>query len=197
MIILYCYDIGVRQKVHNYFRDLGLTIEASPPGEFRIRSLAADVEALLIVGDTPAGYISSLDLRLPVFNVGRYQLGNSFHFREYTDPALLRMLSAFSSSDPFFSYNDILFGKVGAVLFLGYDMKLTPTERAMLHLLVTNSDRDVHADELRGVCIGDSYAESNTVSKHISRINRKAVNIGGRKMIFSPAKGYYRIKKYI
>lgn len=197
MIILYCYDIVERQKVHNYFRDRGLAVEASPPGEFRVRSFAADVEALLMIGDVPPGYISTLDPSLPIFTVGRYQLGNSFHFREYTDPRLLQMLSGFSSSDPFFSYNDILFGKVGAVLFLGYDMKLTPTERAILHLLITNADRNVHIDELRGACIGDSYAGNNTVSKHISQINRKAMNIGGRKMIFSPAQGYYRVKKYI
>ncbi len=197
MIILYCYDIDERQRVHNYFRDRGLTVEATPPGEYRIRSFAADVEALLIIGETPPGYVSSLNPHLPIFNVGRYQLGDAFHFREYTDPQLFEMLGSFSSADPFFSYNDILFGKADAVLFLGYDIKLTPTERAMLRLLVTNADRAVHVEELLGACIGDLYVGNNTVSKHISQINRKAMNIGGRKMIFSPAKGYYKIRKYI
>ena len=31
MIILYCYDIEERIKVHNYFRDRGLSLEASAP----------------------------------------------------------------------------------------------------------------------------------------------------------------------
>ena len=93
MIILYCYDIEKRIEVHNYFRDLGLTIEASAPMEFRLRGFAADAEALLIVGDTPPGYIATLNLQLPIFNVGRYQLGDAFHFRDYTDPRLFEMLA--------------------------------------------------------------------------------------------------------
>ena len=143
MIILYCYDIERRTEIHNYFRDLGLTIEASAPREFRLRGFAADAEALLIIGDTPPGYISCLNHRLPIFNVGRYQLGDAFHFREYTDPRLLEMLTEFSSDDPFFSYNDVLFGKAGKVLFLGYDMKLNSVQRSILHFLVKNKDRRV------------------------------------------------------
>ncbi|MBO5701852.1 MAG: hypothetical protein J6S71_05400 [Clostridia bacterium] len=197
MIILYCYDIEKRIEVHNYFRDLGLTIEASAPREFRLRGFAADAEALLIVGDTPPGYIATLNLQLPIFNVGRYQLGDAFHFREYTDPRLAQMLSAFSSDEPFFSYNDILFGKTGRVLFLGYDMKLNSVQRSILHFLVKNKDRSVPSDELIEVCFGDTHKSHIVLSKEISRINAKAFNIGGRRMICSPARGYYRIKKYI
>ncbi len=197
MIILYCYDIEKRIEVHNYFRDLGLNVEASAPREFRLRGFAADAEALLIVGDTPPGYIYCLNPRVPVFNVGRYQLGDAFHFREYTDPRLLEMLTEFSSNDPFFSYNDVLFGKVGKVLFLGYDMKLNSVQRSILHFLVKNKDRGVTTDELMDVCFGDTHKNRAVLSKEISRINAKAHNIGGRKMICSPARGYYRIKKYI
>ena len=82
-----------------------------------MRGFAADAEALLIIGDTPPGYIATLNLQLPIFNVGRYQLGDAFHFRDYTDPRLFEMLSSFSSSDPFFSYNDVLFGRARKVLF--------------------------------------------------------------------------------
>lgn len=197
MIILYCYDIEKRIEVHNYFRDLGLMIEASAPREFRLRGFAEDAEALLIVGDTPPGYIATLNLQLPVFNVGKYRLGDAFHFREYTDSHLAQMLSAFSSSEPFFSYNEILFGKTGKVLFLGYDMKLNSTQRSILCFLVKNKDRSVHIQELIDVCLGDTHQKNSAVSKEISRINAKAYNIGGRKMICSPARGYYRIKKYI
>ena len=197
MIILYCYDIEERIRVHNYFRDLGLSIEASAPREFRLRGFGADAEALLIVGDVPPGYIATLNLQLPLFNVGRYQLGDAIHFRDYTDPRLFEMLSAFSSQDPFFSYNDVLFGKVGKVLFLGYDMKLNSVQRSILNLLVKNKDRSVHSSEIMDVCFGDAYKSNTSLSKEISRINAKAYNIGGRKMICSPARGYYRIKKFI
>jgi hypothetical protein len=197
MIILYCYDIEKRIEVHNYFRDLGLTIEASAPREFRLRGFAADAEALIIVGETPPGYIATLNSRLPLFNVGKYQLGNAFHFTDYKDPKLFRMLSAFSSTDPFFSYNDVLFGKVGKVLFLGYDMKLSSTQRSILNHLVKNKDRSVPSDELINVCFGDTHKSRTALSKEISCINAKAYNIGQRKMICSPSRGYYRIKKFI
>ena len=197
MIILYCYDIDKRIEVHNYFRDLGLTIEASAPREFRLRGFASDAEALLIVGETPPGYVFSLNRDLPIFNVGRHQLGDAFHFRDYKDPRLFEMLIEFSSSEPFFSYNDVLLGKLGKVLFLGYDMKLNGTQRSILNFFVKNKERMVSADELMEVCIGDGYKSRTVLSKQISRINEKAYNIGGRKMICSPERGFYRIKKYI
>ncbi|MBO5970803.1 MAG: hypothetical protein J6S14_20200, partial [Clostridia bacterium] len=131
------------------------------------------------------------------FNVGRYQLGDAFHFRDYTDPRLFEMLSSFSSSDPFFSYNDVLFGRARKVLFLGYDMKLSSAQRSILHFLVKNKDRSVSCDELMEVCFGDVHKKRTILSKEISRINAKSYNIGGRKMICSPTRGYYRIKKYI
>lgn len=197
MIILYCYDVAERQIVHNYFRDHGITIDAVPLNEFRIRSYAADTEALLIVGDTPPGFVSTLNTEPALFTVGKYQLLYSTHFRDYDDPVLLEMLSVYSSGAQFFSYNDILFGKSDAVLFLGYDLKLNARERAILKFLVQNSDRDVWVEELAEICIGDYHCKSSAITKYISQINRKAVNIGGRKMIFSPSAGFYRIKKYI
>ena len=197
MIVLYCNDIDKRIEVHNYFRDRGLLIEASVPRDFHIRSFAADAEALLIVGEVPPGYIETLNPEIPLFNVGRYQLGNAFHFRDHKDPRLLEMISAFSSSEPFFSYNDVLFGKLGRVLFLGYDMKLTPSERSILHFLIVNSDRSVSIEEILEICIGDAYKKRSSVSKIISLINSKAHDIGGRRMICSPSKGCYQIEKYI
>ncbi len=197
MIILYCYDIDERQRVHNYFRDLGVMTEAVPPAEIRIRSYSADAEAMLIVGTTPPGFIISLNPELPLFTVGRHQLGDSFHFRDYKDPKLFEMLSAFSSDEPFFTYNDVLFGKLGKVLLLGYDLGLTPTERSILSLLVSESGRLVSAEEILEKCIGDVHGKRSAVSSHISHINKKAMNIGGRRIISSPSSGYYKIKKYI
>ena len=197
MIILYCNDISKRTEVHNYFRDRGLLIEASVPRDFHIKSFAAYAEALLIVGEVAPGFVATLNPRLPLFNVGRYQLADAFHFREYDDPELLRMLSAFSPQEPFFSYNDVLFGKLGKVLFLGYDMKLSATQRSVLCYLVLNSDRQISCEEILEVCLGDSYKQRSSVSKIVSTINSKAYQIGGRRMICSHERGYYRIEKYI
>jgi len=197
MILLYCDDIAVRQTVHDYFKRNGILLDAVPLCEFSIRTYAAETEALLIVGDTPPGMLSSLNPQVPVFCVAKYRLGNSFHFREYTDPELLQMLGVYSSSEQYFSYNDVLFGKLGAVLFLGYDLKLSDAERAILGHLVLNSERDVPSEEIYEVCFGDPHGKTGRLANYVSSINRKAINIGGRKMICSPASGFYRIKKYI
>ncbi len=197
MILLYCYDIEERRMLHNYFRDKGVLIEATPPGEYHSRSYAASTEALLICGNTPPGFVSMLNPHVPIISVCKYPLGDSFNFREYTDPNLLELLMSFSGGDPYFEYNEVLFAKKNEILFLGYELKLTSTERAILYFLVSEKDRDVAIEEITEACLGDTHMKEANVSKHISQINRKAKEIGGRTMIFSPKPHYYRIRKYI
>jgi DNA-binding response OmpR family regulator len=172
-------------------------IEASVPRDFHIKSFAAYAEALLIVGEVAPGFVATLNPDLPLFNVGRYQLADAFHFIDYKDPRLFEMLWAFSPQEPFFSYNDVLFCKLGRVLFLGYELKLTAAQRSVLRYLVLNSDRQVSCEELLEICLGDAHKKRTSVSKLVSAINAKAYDIGGRRMICSPERGFYRIEKYI
>jgi DNA-binding winged helix-turn-helix (wHTH) protein len=90
-----------------------------------------------------------------------------------------------------------LFCKLGRVLFLGYELKLTAAQRSVLRYLVLNSDRQVSCDELLEICLGDAHKKRASVSKLVSAINAKAYDIGGRRMICSPERGFYRIEKYI
>lgn len=197
MILLYCYDIDERQRVHNYFRARGLLTEAVAPSELEARSFSSDADAILIVGKAPQGLISRIDPELPIFTVGDDQLEASFHFFDLHAPGLLEMLTAFSSAEAYFSCNDVLFGKQDGVFLLGYDLRLTPTERALLTLLACEYQSSVSTDELVSACLGDCYADRGSISAHISQINKKAINIGGRSLIEASANGFYRIKKYI
>ena len=197
MILLYCYDIDERRVLHNYFRDRGVILEATPPGEYRLRSYASSTAALLISGNTPPGLVAELNPHIPIISIGKYSLGDSINFRDHTDPNLLELLLGYSGGEPGFDYNDVLFAVKDKILYLGYELKLTSTERAILHYLVQVSGRDVAIDEITEACLGDTHLKDSNAAKHISQINRKAKEIGGRNMIFSPAPHFYRIKKYI
>ena len=197
MILLYCFDIEERFRLHGYFRDKGIRMVAVPPSEFRIRSFELSTDAILIAGKTPYGFISEINPEAMIINIGKYSLGASINFNDHTDPHLLELLSSFPQTDESFDYNGILYSSGKDVIYLGYVLKLTPTERAILALLVSQKDRDVSSDEIAGACMGDVHLRGSTISKHISAINAKAKRIGGRTIIYSPENHYYKLHKYI
>ena len=51
MILLYCFDIDERFRIHDYFREKGIRLESVSPSEFRIRSYALGTDAILIAGE--------------------------------------------------------------------------------------------------------------------------------------------------
>lgn len=197
MILLYCFDLDERVRIHGYFRDRGIRLEATAPSDFRTRSYLFGTEAILVAGRIPSGFLCELNPEIPVITIGKYPIGDSIAFRDYRDPRLLEILSSFSESDASFDHNGILYSNGKTVIYLGYVLDLTDTERAILSLLVSESERDVSVNELAEICIGETHARNATVTKHVSSINAKAKRIGGRTVIYSPTDHYYRLKKYI
>lgn len=196
MILLYCFDIDERFRIHDYFREKGIRLESVSPSEFRIRSYALGTDAILIAGNTPYGFISEINPAVPLITIGEYPLGDSINFSNYEDRRLLDLLYSFPDADQSFDYNGVLYSTGKEVIYLGYVLQLTPTEREILGFLVAERDRDVPTKEIAEAC-GDLHLKESTVSRHISSINSKAKTIGGRTVIFSPSNHYYRIKKYI
>lgn len=196
MILLYCFDIDERFRIHDYFRGKGIRLESVSPSEFRIRSYSLGTDAILIAGNTPYGFISEINPAVPLITIGEYPLGDSINFNSYNDQRLLELLSEFPDADESFNYNGILYTIGKDVIYLGYVLKLTPTERAILGFLVSEKDSGVPTKEIAEAC-GDPHMKESTVSRHISSINSKAKTIGGRTIIFSPSDHCYRILKYI
>ena len=197
MILLYCYDIEERRKLHSYFRDKGVCLEAVPPSDFRIRSYSLSADAIVIAGKVPCGFIFELNPNITLVTIGKYSLGDSINFKDHTDSGLLNLLLSFPDADQTFDYNGILWGKGTDIYYLGYKFNLTKTEGSILSYLVSEKDREVSCEEIAQACIGDPHAKSSTITKHISSINGKAQKIGGRMIIYSPNDHYYKIKKYI
>ncbi len=197
MILLYCRNIEDRRRIHNYLRDKGVLIEAVPLSEFESATYKADAGAVLLAGSVPPGLVMTIDPRLPVITIGRFPLKGSLCFREYSDPELLQILKDLSDDSLDFEYNNILFAKGKDVIYLGYRLCLTPSERAILAFLVKHAEKEIAARELSQACLGDIHLPLTNISKHISAINRKAMPIGGRKIIISPSRGNYMIGRYI
>ena len=197
MILLYCFDIDERARLHSYFGEKSIRLEAVPPSEFRRRSYFLGTDAILIAGKTPCGFIEELNPDVPLITIGKYSLGDSINFRDHKDPRLTDLLSGFPDADLSFDYNGLLYTAGDRVIYLGYELKLTRSEREILGLLVLQRDRNVSTAEIAEVGLGDCHIKGSTVSKHISSINSKAKKIGGRTMICSPTDHFYRINKYI
>jgi hypothetical protein len=196
MILLYCFDIEERFRLYDYFSKNGIRLECVLPSEFRIRSYSLGTDAILIAGNTPYGFISEINPAVPLITIGEYPLGESVNFKKHTDPRLIRLLSSFPEASEVFDYNGILYSSSGEVIFLGYELKLTGTEKTIVSFLISQKDRDASCKEIAEVC-GDPHLKASTITKHISSINSKSKIIGGRTIVYSPLDGYYRIKKYI
>lgn len=196
MIVFYCADIGLRQRVHDYFREEDIFLKSIGLSELESAARGDYADAILTVGDIPVGLLTCIDPRVPVVSVGRHPIGDSVFFRDYKDPELLELLKDFSSRESI-SYNDALFVRGEEVLYLGYALDLTPTERSVLSFLLKYPETAFSADELTQACIGDIHLDKANIVRHIRRINQKARVIGGRDLIYSVERGIYRMAKYI
>ena len=82
------------------------------------------------------------------------------------------------------------------VRYLGYLMLLTASEYEILLALVKSGG----CHDKRSICelLGkETKTAVNSIAVHVSAINRKAVEIGGRKIIGTDRKKGYFIEKYI
>ena len=76
---------------------------------------------------------------------------------------------------------------MGTVYFLGYLMALTPTEYSILKAVIEQGH--LSTDRLCELC--EISGTRNNVAVHICKINEKAEDIGGRKLILYKDFGYY------
>ncbi|MGM9642729.1 MAG: helix-turn-helix domain-containing protein [Eubacteriales bacterium] len=196
MIFFYCADIELRRRIHYYFREENVFVESIGLSELEIAAWGADADAILTVGEVPVGLLSCIDPRLPVVAVGRHPIGDSIYFRDYKDPELLDLLKGFLSRENL-AYNDVLFQSGEDVIYLGYALCLTLTERSILDFLLKYPETGFSPDELTHACIGDIHLAKTNIARHVCRINKKARVIGGRDLIECTDHGFYRMAKYI
>lgn len=202
MICLYCEDISKRSDYQHFYRDHGILTDAPPTADFIQRTNSDTVVAALFIGDFDYFLTEQIRKDIPVFIAGSctrkndYLSGDCFVFPLYDDPALISSLTAICGDENEFSYRNLLFSHKGKTYYLGYEFDLTPTERSVVGYLVKNSDRFVSAEEILRYCIGDEYRRRGNVSQHISQINKKSVESGGRPMIETDLAGNYHLCKY-
>ena len=77
----------------------------------------------------------------------------------------------------------------GIYFYLGYPLKLTGTERAIIEVLIKSESEYVSAAMLEG----EISSSRGSIGVHISSINAKAVEIGGRNLIFSKRNLGYKL----
>ncbi len=185
MIRLYCEDIAKRVEVQNFYRDLGFSVDAPPCGEFLEAARRNDTSVVLIVGAHPPWLEACLRVGIPTFLIGSSQNA----FSTYEDAGLIDLLRENEGDIRRFSYGECLSSSADGVYYLGYPLKLTPSEFAILAYLVDQSPNGVEQDQLLSICVGDAHRKSSVLRQHVSSINKKARTIyGGRELIVSDRK---------
>ncbi len=93
---------------------------------------------------------------------------------------------------------------VGGVSYLGYPLRLSPSEYRILLCLVdalSNGDRGVGTERLLTALDSEEASETSIdatqVAVYIRRINQKAAGIGGRKLIVRDRHLGYRLNPYM
>ena len=80
--------------------------------------------------------------------------------------------------------------KRGAAIYLGYELKLTPTELQILAAILERED-GVSSQELLDSLLGDRRITCGNIAVHVCNINKKARMIGGRSIVSDvPGHGY-------
>ncbi len=86
----------------------------------------------------------------------------------------------------------------GEAYFLGFPFRLTKAEYRILLFLCQRTNSPSSARLLLGCCFPEGYRMTETnIRSHISSINRKAIFLGGRKLILNERGKGYMLNKFM
>jgi hypothetical protein len=80
---------------------------------------------------------------------------------------------------------------------LGYRIELSQAELRILRLLISFSDREFTASKISKICFNDGKCGAYSIPVLVSRINKKASVISGRRLILSKRYAGYRINRFL
>ena len=80
---------------------------------------------------------------------------------------------------------------------LGYRIELSPAELSILRLLLSFSDRELTASKIARICFNGNKDGARSIPVLVSRINKKASVISGRRLIISKRYTGYRINQFL
>ncbi len=186
MILLIADNLNTRLSYRRYLRRNGFLCMAPPPADFEAAVSSSDYSAVLFVPPFPTALHTMVpDGRLQIA-VGRLAYPHAITcFEDPHSRMLLKMLSDIEGMSAPLRAGALVRVK-GRFYLAGYELSLTFSERAVVEYLLCHGI--VSAEELANVCFDGLYSRSCDRQKRhvavvVSRVNSKAVTIGGRKII--------------
>ena len=82
------------------------------------------------------------------------------------------------------------------VIYLGYIMPLSPVEYKVFMCIYESGDEFISSEHIMDKCFGTKGNQKGVVATHISNINSKAWEIGGRRLIISKYGIGYKITEH-
>lgn len=98
-------------------------------------------------------------------------------------------------SDSIAEHTDLSFGSTPTLL--GYSLELSGAELSILRLLFCFADKKFTARQISAICFPGKSGSAASVSVLVSRINKKAASISGRRLILCKRYTGYRINQYL
>lgn len=80
---------------------------------------------------------------------------------------------------------------------LGYRIELSQAELSILRLLLSFSDKEFTASKIAQICFNSNKNSARSIPVLVSRINKKASVISGRRLILSKRYAGYRINQFL
>lgn len=186
MILLIADDLDARLSYRRYLRRSGFICMAPPPADFEDAVLSSDYSAVLFMPPFPPSLHTMVpDGKLQIA-VGRLAYPQAITcFEDPRSKKLIEMLSDIEGIGMPLRAGSLVRIK-GRFYIAGYELMLTLSERSVVEYLLSHDV--VTAGKLADVCFDGLYSrfgdrQKRHVAVVVSRVNSKAVAIGGRKMI--------------
>ena len=197
MILIITESLDTRMNFRRYLRKNGILCQAPPPADFEASVASGRYSAVLFFAPFfPAlcAMTSSRTVRVAVGEgVSAYSAQMSC-FDDLYAPELLNFLFDIEGVMLPLHAGPIV-RRGGRLFYTGFELKLSPSERSAVEYLLLRGEAS--GEELARVCVDDPYpADAERQKRYaaavVSRINSKAVDVGGRKIIVFGG-GCYRL----
>ncbi len=188
MTLIIADNIDDRLDFRGYLRKNGILAAAPPPSDFEAAVMSGKSEVIIFICPFRPSLAAVAPPDKICIAVGTGASSNNSYmlgFDDPFDPELLEFLKDIEEKAVRQRVGDLV-RRDGKLYCAGYELRLTPAERAIVdHLMLRGASGccDLAAVCLDTVFPGSDSRERRNIAALVSRINSKATDVSGRRLI--------------
>lgn len=188
MTLIIADNIDDRLDFRGYLRKNGILAAAPPPSDFETAVMSGKSEVIIFICPFRPALAAVAPPDKVCIAVGTGASSNNSYmlgFEDPFDPGLLEFLKDIEEKAVRQQVGELA-RRGGKLYCAGYELRLTPAERAIVDYLMLRGASD--CCDLAEVCLdtvfpGSGSRERRNIAALVSRINSKATDVGGRRLI--------------